>query len=99
MNFTVSFRKPTLNVGYRAVHCARCPRLSLDMREAYLVSVIVHIVFCFLSLILFPHVNSEGGGAVLSPGLSLLPKARALWLGLGVQARRERGHCPGLCEL
>lgn len=86
-------------MGYRAVRCAHSPRLSLNVREAYLVSVIVHIVFCFLSLVLFPHVNSEGGEGVLSPGLSLPPEARALWLSPGLRTHRERGHCPGLCEL
>lgn len=71
-------------------------RLPLDVCRADLVLVTVHTVFCFSSLVAytFPTCQLRGGRAVLGPGLSLPPEARALWLSPGLRARRERGHRP-----
>lgn len=97
----VSFRKPAVPVGRRAVPCARSPVflsvcMELTQSQSQCTSSSVSLR---LSLVLLPHGNSEGGGAVLRPGLSLPPEARALWLCPGLRARWERSHCPGLCDL
>ena len=101
MNSTVSFQKPAVTVDHSAVPCPRSPRLSLRVHEAHSVSVTVHIVICFSSLVAcasptcqlrrgWSSAQARAKSSTRGKGSPALPGAASRW---------ERSHCPGLCDL
>ena len=101
VNSTLSFRKPAVTVGRSAVPCPRSPRLSLRVHKARPVSVTVHIVICFSSLVAcasptcqlrrgWSSAQARAKSSTRGKGSLALPGATSRW---------ERSHCPGLCDL